>query len=86
MPLPQHLQPRFGLLLIVLGIVFSLSCWWYYLATVRSLEIAAGRQQVEASELMVFFRDHGAWLLGAELVCLAVCVLAMILSDRHGRY
>ena len=82
---PQHLQNRFGLLLIVLGIVFSLSCWLYYLATVRSLEIAAGRQPVEASRLMVFFRDQGVWLLGVELICLAACVLAVILADRQGQ-
>jgi hypothetical protein len=74
-----------SLLLIVVAIVFSLSGWLYYLATIRAVHAAdVSREGQGAATLMQFFRDHGTAVLLIELVVLAMTALVVVFTDGHG--
>ncbi len=73
------------IVLIAVAVVFCLSAWCDYLATLHTLHVADHPDQAEASRsLMVFFRDHGTIVLLVELAALAIAVLAVMLSERDG--
>ncbi len=80
-------MPRVGrsrnplrVLLVVVAIVFSLSAWLYYLATIR----APDADSAGAARLMTFFRDHGTAVLFVELFLLAIAAGGVVFRDGQG--
>ncbi len=71
-------------LVITLAIAFLLSAWLYCLATIRAPRLVDAPQRVEqATGLIAFFCDHGAGVLLAELVALAACATALVVTERR---
>ncbi len=72
------------LLLIVVAVLFSLSAWLYYLATIRLVQASeVTGESAGAALLMTFFRDYGTAALCVELFLLAIMVCVVILTDGH---
>lgn len=68
---------------IVLAVGFLLSVWLYCLATMQAMRaVDDPAAAAMSSSLLVFFREHGTVVLGAELVLLAVGAVVMVATDR----
>lgn len=78
-------SPHVGIALLVLtALAFTLTACAYTVLTFQSLGAApaAGDLQVD-SRLFEFLDRHGAGLLGAELVALALAAVAAVALDRR---
>ncbi len=71
----------FYVLLVLLGIAFSITACAYGVMAWRDLRGAVGAE-AEDSALLGFLRDHGTMLLGVELVLLAVATFGAMGTDR----
>ena len=77
-PTKKRVNP-FYVLVIIVGVLFSVTACAYVVMTVRQLNSAGSR---ETNEFMQWVDQHGLTAFIAELAVLAVATLAAISSDR----
>jgi hypothetical protein len=73
----------FYILLVVLGISFTLTACGYGVLMVRAVRPAGGDTSPAGTALLAFLDRHGEWLMTIELVLLAVATFGAIASDRY---
>lgn len=84
MPAKRSATNPFYLLLVVLGIAFTLTACAYCVMTLQAARPHPPEQQAAAGEaLLVFLDRHGALLMSAELASLAAAAVAAIATDRY---
>jgi hypothetical protein len=81
MSLRQTFSNPFYLLLLVAGLIFTITACAYGVMTVRGLRQAAGSGTSES--LMDWLDEYGLWLMLGELAGLAVCCLLAIATDSY---
>ena len=78
----KHHNPFLSLLVLV-GIAFCLSAWLMYLVSLRTLAPASDSEAaVQHGWLITLFQDHGMAILAVELLVLAVCAGAAMITDK----
>ena len=73
----------FFLLLLLVGITFSITACAYGVMTVRGLHRALDQPDQPAHQLMQWMDQHGFWALMIQLGLLAVCTFAAIGTDDY---
>ena len=75
----------FYALLVVVGVVFSLTACAYGMMAVRGVKAGGAAGEVPESEsaagMLHFLDQHGAKLLGAEIIALALATVGAMASD-----
>jgi len=85
MPAKRSTTNPFYVLLVVLGIAFALTACAYTVMTLKAVRPspAAGGESAGGAALMEFLDEHGAALMGGELVLLAVATIMAIATDQY---
>lgn len=83
--MPSKRSPKnpFYVLLVVLGIAFALTACAYSVMTLKAVRRTSDPQSADGTVLLEFLDEHGAALMAAELVLLAITTVAAISTDRY---
>lgn len=82
MPSSSSKSNPFHILIVVVGVVFTLSACVYGVMAVRSMAVGRQTHNSERSQLLIeVFDRHGTIILLIELAVLAVVVAAAMASD-----
>lgn len=82
MPTKRGFNP-FYVLLVVVGIAFSITAFAYFVMTLKGAQAPGGGASPAGAALLKFLDDYGAIAMAIELMLLALATVGAISTDRY---